>query len=82
MTIEHTSVSTPGTDTHQQHLKAAEHCDAASASHKEAAKHVKSGDMTSAKAHSEKAHEHITKAHEISQLASGAKAMNSSNGVK
>lgn len=76
MTIEHTSTSTPATDTHQQHLKAAEHCDAASVSHKEAAKHLKSGDMTNAKVHSEVAHEHITKAHEISQLASGAKAMN------
>jgi len=76
MTIEHTNASTPVVDIHQQHLKAAEHCDAAAVSHKEAAKHIKSGDMTTANVHSELAHGHISKAHEIIQLASGVKAMN------
>jgi hypothetical protein len=54
---------------YQNHVKAAEHCDAASASHKEAAKHVQSGDVKQAGQHAAVAQGHMTQAKQHSDIA-------------
>jgi hypothetical protein len=82
MTFELKNEGSQVADTHQHHLKAAEHCDAASVSHKEAAKHVKNGDLKSANSHCEIARGHIVKANEHCELASNAKSMSNTTGMK
>lgn len=62
---------TNGTSTtaHQHHVKAAEHCDAASTAHKEAAKHAASGDAKHAGYQAAVAHGHTAQAHDHSEMA-------------
>jgi hypothetical protein len=54
---------------HGNHLKAAEHCDAASAAHKEAAKHTELGDSKHAGYHAAVAQGHTLQASEHSDMA-------------
>jgi hypothetical protein len=53
----------------QNHVKAAEHCDAASKAHKEAAKSSSSGDVKQAGYHAAVAQGHTIQAHEHSESA-------------
>ena len=64
----------------QSHTKAAEHCDAASTSHKEAAKHYAYGDAKQGGMHAQAAQGHTMKANEHSAIA--IKNMAHSNSVK
>jgi hypothetical protein len=54
---------------HGNHMKAAEHCDAASVAHKEAAKHIESGDSKHAGYHAAIAQGHTIQATEHSDTA-------------
>lgn len=53
---------------HQTHLKASEHCDAAAKAHKDAAKHIETGDMKQAGYHAAVAHGHVVHANEHSEM--------------
>ena len=67
-----TDTKTHAADTataHQNHVKAAEHCDAASTAHKEAAKHVEAGDAKNAGYHAAVAQGHTIHAQEHSEAA-------------
>lgn len=57
------------TTAHQNHIKAAQHCDAASMAHKEAAKHNEAGDAKHAGYHAAVAHGHTVQAAEHSESA-------------
>ena len=56
MALEQKSPASSSTTSHQMHTKAAEHCDAASKAHKEAAKQHESGDTKQAGNHAALAH--------------------------
>lgn len=69
MSIDPKSNATDTTPVHQNHTKAAEHCDAASMAHKEAAKHAQAGDAKHAGYHAAVAHGHTIQANEHSEIA-------------
>lgn len=69
MTIDTKTAHPDTTTAHQNHVKAAEHCDAASAAHKEAAKHAESGDAKHAGYHAAVAQGHTIQANEHSEMA-------------
>jgi hypothetical protein len=69
MTIDPKTNSAMPATPHQTHTKAAEHCDAASVAHKEAAKHSASGDAKQAGFHAAVAQGHILQANEHSEAA-------------
>ena len=69
MTIDPKSNSATPANQQQTHAKAAEHCDAASMAHKEAAKHAESGDAKQAGFHAAVAQGHTLQANEHSEAA-------------
>lgn len=69
MSIDPKSNTVDTTTAHQNHVKAAEHCDAASIAHKEAAKHAESGDAKHAGFHAAVAQGHTIQANEHSEMA-------------
>lgn len=69
MTLDPKVNVTNPTSPHQNHVKAAEHCDAASAAHKQAAKHAESGDVKQAGYHAAVAQGHTLQANEHSEIA-------------
>lgn len=69
MTLDPKANITSAETVHQNHIKAAEHCDAASVAHKEAAKHSEAGDAKHAGYHAAVAHGHTVQANEHSEIA-------------
>ena len=69
MTFDSKSNSTMPATPQQTHVKAAEHCDAASMAHKEAAKYCDSGDIKQAGFHAAVAQGHTLQANEHSEAA-------------
>ena len=69
MALEQKSPASSSTTSHQMHTKAAEHCDAASKAHKEAAKQHESGDAKQAGNHAAVAHAHTLHANDHSEMA-------------
>lgn len=69
MTLDPKSNSTIPVTAQQHHMKAAEHCAAATLSHKEAAKHSEAGDAKHAGYHAAVAHGHTTQAKDHSEMA-------------
>ncbi|WP_108645317.1 hypothetical protein [Polynucleobacter rarus] len=68
MALEQKSPASSSTTSHQMHTKAAEHCDAASKAHKEAAKQHESGDAKQAGNHAAVAHAHTLQANDQSEM--------------
>ncbi|MBU3617981.1 MULTISPECIES: hypothetical protein [unclassified Polynucleobacter] len=69
MTTDTKTHAADTTNAHHNHVKAAEHCDAASLAHKEAAKHVEAGDAKHAGYHAAVAQGHTIQAQEHSDIA-------------
>lgn len=69
MTLDQKTNHVDSTTAHQNHVKAAEHCDAASIAHKEAAKHAEAGDAKHAGYHAAVAQGHTIQASEHSDMA-------------
>lgn len=69
MTIDPKSSNASQVTPQETHAKAAEHCDAASSAHKEAAKHHESGDIKQAGYHAAVAQGHTLHANEHSEMA-------------
>lgn len=69
MTVEPISQGGSNLDAYKHHLKAAQHCAAASIAHTEAAKYAQIGDSKSASLHAAVAQNHITQANEHNEMA-------------
>lgn len=69
MPFEPISENCTQADAYKHHLKAAQHCAAASIAHTEAAKYAQAGDLKTASLHAAVAQNHITQASEHNEMA-------------
>ena len=68
MALEQKSLASSSTTSYQMHTKDAEHCDAASKAHKEAAKQHESGDAKQASNNAALAHAHTLHTNDQSEM--------------